>query len=166
MKIITTLLCLLAFVGACSKKIVELKSFPLDSIGEVIIQPGLEIDKETTTDKKGSLKITSIMPTTIRLFETGDVDIENATLIYQAKVRTQDVTGPVYLEMWCHFPGMGEYFSRGLNQQLQGSTYWTTLETPFFLKKGENPDNVRLNLVIDGKGMVWVDEVKLLKAPL
>jgi hypothetical protein len=35
-----------------------------------------------------------------------------------------------------------------------------------FLKKGQNPDNVKLNLVIDGKGIAWIDDIWLLKAPL
>ncbi len=74
--------------------------------------------------------------------------------------------GQVFLEMWCHFAGKGEFFSRGLQAPLTGTTDWTTEETPFFLKKGENPDNVKLNVVINGKGTAWVDDVKLLRAPL
>jgi hypothetical protein len=40
------------------------------------------------------------------------------------------------------------------------------VETPFFLKRGEKPDNVKLNVVINGTGTVWIDDVKLLKGPL
>ena len=105
-------------------------------------------------------------PTVIRLFETGDIDIEDARLIYQAKVRTEGVQGQVFLEMWCHFPGKGEFFSRGLQSPVSGTTEWTSVETPFFLQKGENPDNVKLNLVIDGTGTVWIDDIRLIKGPL
>jgi hypothetical protein len=102
----------------------------------------------------------------VRLFELGDIDVENARLIYQAKVRTEGVEGQVYLEMWCPFPGKGEFFSQGLQTLLTGTTNWTTEETPFFLKKGENPDNVKLNLVINGKGTAWIDDIRVLKSPL
>jgi hypothetical protein len=102
----------------------------------------------------------------VRLFETGDIDIENIRLIYQAKVRTEGIEGRVYLEMWCHFPGKGEFFSRGLQSALTGTMDWNSQETPFFLKKGENPDNIKLNLVIDGKGKVWIDDIRFLKGPL
>ncbi len=68
--------------------------------------------------------------------------------------------------MWCHFPGRGEYFSKGLMNPLTGTTDWTTEEIPFLLKRGENPDNVKLNLVIDGKGTVWIDDIRLLKGTL
>jgi hypothetical protein len=160
----------LIFISAgCSKprqEVVELKQFPIDSLEGIIKQYGVQLDKEVSSDGNGSLKIIATGPTSVRLFELGDVDVENARLIYQAKVRTEGVEGQVYLEMWCHFPGKGEFFSRGLQTPLTGTTNWTTEETPFFLKKGENPDNVKLNLVINGKGTAWIDDVRVLKAPL
>jgi hypothetical protein len=149
-----------------SQEIVELKSFPLDSLDGLITKSGVQIDPGVSRDGKGSLKVTAMEPTVVRLFELGDLDVENARLVYQAKLRTEGVEGKVYLEMWCHFPGKGEFFSRGLQSPLTGTTEWAAEETPFFLKKGENPDNVKLNLVLDGKGTVWIDEIKLLKGPL
>jgi hypothetical protein len=145
---------------------VELKRFPLDKMDGIITQSGVQIDKQISSDGNGSLRIEATQPTTIRLFETGDIDIENAHLIYQAKVRTENIEGRVYLEMWCHFPGRGEFFSRDLVTPLSGTTEWTTEETPFVLKAGENPDNIKLNLVIDGKGTAWIDDIHLLKGLL
>jgi hypothetical protein len=160
----------LFFVSAgCSKpsqEVVELKRFSIDSLEGIITQSGVEFDKEVSSDGKGSLRIVAKEPTVVKLFELGDIDIENARLIYQAKVRTEGVEGQVFLEMWCHFPGKGEFFSRGLQTPLTGTTNWTTEETPFFLKKGENPDNVKLNLVINGKGTAWIDDIRVLKGPL
>jgi hypothetical protein len=157
------------FLVSCSnpsEQVLELRHFPIDSMEGIITRSGVAIDKEISRDGNGSLKITSTRPTVIRLFQTGDIDAENARLIYQARLRTENVEGRAYLEMWCHFPGKGEFFSRGLQTPLAGTTEWTTEETPFFLKKGENPDNVKLNLVIDGKGTAWIDDVRLLRAPL
>jgi hypothetical protein len=144
---------------------VELKSYPLDSLEGVITQTGIEIDKAASSDGNGSLKISAEGPSTALLFETGDVDIEDASLIYRARLRTESLEGQAFLEMWCSFPGKGEFFSRGLDSALSGTTGWTTQETPFFLKKGENPDNVKLNLVINGKGTVWIDDIRLMKGP-
>ena len=162
----------LAFIfvlASCSKPspvVVELNRFPIDSLDGIITQSGVQFDKEVSSDGNGSLKITATEPTVVRLFELGNIDVENARLIYQAKVRTEGVEGQVYLEMWCHFPGKGEFFSRGLQTPLTGTTNWTTEETPFFLKKGEKPDNVKLNLVINGKGTAWIDDIRVLKGPL
>jgi len=147
-------------------ELIELKRFPLDGMEGLLTQTGVQIDKQISSDGNGSLQLEATQPTTFRLFETGDIDIENARLIYQAKVRTENVEGRVYLEMWCHFAGRGEFFSKDLMTPLTGTTEWTVEETPFFLKAGENPDNVRLNLVIDGKGTAWIDDIQLLKAPL
>jgi hypothetical protein len=143
----------------------ELKQYSLDSTEGVLTQSGVTIDRQISSDGKGSLRIEVTKPTTVRLFETGDIDIESARLIYQAEVRTENVEGQVYLEMLCRFPFKGEFFSRGLIEPLTGTTNWTTVETPFLLKKGENPDNVKLNLVIEGKGTAWIDDIRLLKAP-
>lgn len=157
------------FVTACSQKsieTIEIKHYPMDSLDGIITKSGVQMDKKITSDGQGSLYIAASKPTTVRLYETGDIDIENAQLIYQARLRTDDVKGQVYIEMWCHFPGKGEFFSRSLQSSLSGSHGWTLQETPFFLKKGENPDNVKINLVVNGKGSVWIDDIRLVKAPL
>ena len=157
------------FTLACSTSIpdvVELKKFPVDSLDGVITRSGVQLDKQNSSDGKGSLKIVAGQPLTVRLFEVSGIDVEEARLIYRAKVRTEGVEGLVYLEMWCHFPGKGDFFSRGLQSPLSGTTNWTTEEIPFFLKKGEKPDYVKLNLVVSGKGAAWIDDIRLLKAPL
>jgi hypothetical protein len=149
-----------------SPQVVELRRYPIDNLDGIITQSGAELDKDNSSDGKGSLRIQTTKPTTVRLFEVNDIDVENARLTYQARVRTKDVQGQVYLEMWCHFSGKGEFFSRGLQNAATGTANWMTMETPFFLKKGEKPDLVKLNLVINGAGTVWIDDVRLLKGPL
>lgn len=154
---------------ACSQTkttVTELKNFPVDNLDGVISKSDVEFDKEISSDGNGSLKITVTKPTVVTLYEVKDIDIENARLIYQARVRTENIEGQVYLEMWCHFPGKGDFFSRSLQSPLNGTTDWTTIETPFFFKKGENPDYVKLNLVINGKGTAWIDDIRLTKGAL
>ena len=171
MKDFAILVCLLMIFGLinCSKstsQVVELKSFPIDNLEGIITQSGVQIDKTVSSDGKGSLRISVSEPTVVRLYEARDLNIENARLIYQAKVRTEGVEGQVYLEMWCHFPRKGEFFSRGLQSTLTGTNNWATMETPFFLKKGEKPDYIKLNLVINGKGTAWIDDIRLIKGQL
>ena len=161
---------LLFTISSCSKQssqIVELKMLPLDNLEGVVTKDnGVQLDKAVSSDGKGSLKITANGPMVIKLFETSNINLDNARLIYQAKLKTEKMEGQVYLEMLCHFPGRGEYFSRGLQNPMTGTMNWSMQEIPFFLKKGEKPDNVKLNLVINGKGTTWVDDVRLLKANL
>jgi hypothetical protein len=103
---------------------------------------------------------------TFRLFEVENPGLEQCIVTYRAKLKTENLTEPAYLEMWCRFPGKGEFFSRGLAHAVTGSNDWAYYETPFFLKKGEKPDLIKLNLVLKGAGKVWVKDVELLKAPL
>ncbi len=144
----------------------ELRHYPLDNVETIITKAGVTLDPEITTDGQGALRVSTSKPTTVRLYETGDLDVEAARLLYQAKLRLDGVDGQVYLEMWCHFPGKGEFFSRAVHASLSGSTDWATQETPFFLQAGQNPDNVKLNLVINGSGTVWMDDIRLVKGPL
>jgi len=158
---------LTAALAGCSKKAPEeilIKAYPLDSLDWLLSSNGVEIDQKISSDGKGSLRISVSQPTTVRLFETNVMDTDNATLIYRARLRSEELEGKAYLEMWCHFPGKGEFFSRGLQNPITGTTDWVSEETPFFLKKGDKPDNVKLNLVINGTGTVWIDDIKLLKS--
>ena len=103
---------------------------------------------------------------TIRLFEVEKPEVEQCMVTYRAKLKTENLTDDAYLEMWCRFPGKGEYFSRGLEHTVTGSNGWASYETPFFLKKGEKPDLIKVNVVVKGTGKVWVKDVELLKSPL
>jgi hypothetical protein len=157
------------FVIGCTKKPeqpVVIKTYPISSLDGIIAPEGIELDNEISADGNGSFKIVTPESTTVRLYETGDIDIENAKLVYKAKIRTEHVIGQAYLEMWCVFAGKGEFFSRGLNSLVAGDNDWTEIQTEFYLKEGENPDNLRLNLVVNGSGTVWIDDISLIKTPL
>ncbi len=104
--------------------------------------------------------------TTYPLYETGDLDVENAMLVYTAQVKTENLDGDAMLEMWCVFEGTGEFFSRGMDSTITGTTDWTELTTAFRLEEGQNPDNVKLNIIAGGAGQIWVQDVKLTRMPL
>ncbi len=157
------------FVLSCQKPTATsevLKSFPVSSMDGVLTQSGVALDTAVTSDGNGSLKIVSSQPATVRLYEVRGIDIENARLIYRARVKAENVAGQAYLEMWCVFPGMGEFFSRSLQSPVSGTVDWSTMETPFFLQKGQKPGLIKLNIVINGQGTVWVDDIALLKGLL
>ncbi len=164
--LVLTAIALLAGCSQASSAVIGLKHYPIQDLKGVLTRSDVALDPEITSDGNGSLRISVDQASTIHLYETGDLDVENARITYQAKVRTENVEGRAYLEMWCQFSGRGEYFSRDLNSPLTGTVDWSAEEIPFFLKKGENPDNIKLNLVVEGKGTVWIDDIRLLQAPL
>jgi hypothetical protein len=157
-----------SIVGSCSrppKVVSELAHFDLNSREGVLDESNVAVDSTVSNDGIASLKITASGPTTVRLFELGDVDVENAKVVYRAMLRSRKLSGKAYLEMWVHLKDGGEYFSRGLDRTISGTTNWMTMEIMFILEKGQNPDNVKLNLVIEGKGTVWIDDIVILKGP-
>jgi hypothetical protein len=164
--LISGLVLLQIYCSRPSNKVAVLRQFPLDDLQGLIAQSDVQIDRQVSSDGKGSLRIDAAAPITVPLFEVHDLKVDNARLIYHARLRAEKVFGQAYLEMLCHFPGKGEFFSRGQATLLSGTTDWTTQETPFFLQKGEVPDYVKLNLVINGRGTAWIDDIRLLKGPL
>jgi hypothetical protein len=165
---IAALLVVCFFLAGCSEKEVPqtVKEYPLDSMAGVLTQTNVVFDPDISTDNRGSLRIDAPAPMTVYLYEVKNINVDRARLTYQAKLKTKDVQGKVYLEMICVFSGKGEYFSRALEAAVTGTTDWVMQETPFFLKKGQKPDIVKLNLVVNGQGTVWIDDAKLVKGPL
>lgn len=105
-------------------------------------------------------------PQTVRLFEVAVPGVEHCTLAYRARLKTEGLAGRAYLEMWCRLPGRGEFFSRGLDQVVTGTTDWGSYEIPFLLKKGQRPDLLKLNLAVEGTGRIWLKDVEVLMTPL
>ncbi len=64
------------------------------------------------------------------------------------------------------FRGSVIAFPRGLDRPITGIMSWVPVATSFFLQVGQKPDLIRLNLVVQGKGRVWVDDVQLMRGSL
>jgi hypothetical protein len=141
----------------------EIYSNSLDTLDDVLNRTGAALDTGTSHDGQASIRFEVTEPRTIQLAEIEPEAVENARLIYRACLKTQDLSGQAYLEMWCVVEGMGEFFSRALHAPVSGTTDWVTQETPFFLEKGQRAKMVKLNLVVTGAGTVWVDDMGLVK---
>jgi hypothetical protein len=144
----------------------EIARLPVDSLEGVLTRSGVSLDTRVSSDGGGSLRIEAHESTVVRLYELRDIDVDNARLLYRARLRSEALEGRAYLEMWCHFEGLGEFFSRGLANPLTGTVDWSTHEIPFFLRAGENPDLIKLNVAVNGRGTVWIDDIVLSKGPL
>ena len=110
----------------------DLKKLNLDDAST--IGTTIQTDTQVKAEGKGSIKITTQWPTTICLGEITELNIEDAKLVYKAKVKS-DLEGTAFLEMWAHI-GDGQYFSRGMNDTVQQKTDWKVTQTPFLFQKG------------------------------
>lgn len=102
----------------------------------------------------------------IRLFEVHEPKVDNCVLTYRSELKTEEASGRVFLEMWCRFPGRGEFFSKGFDQAVKGTNDWSYHEIPFYLKTEQTPDLIKLNLATEGKAKVWMRNIELLYTPL
>ena len=161
MKHILRIFTLLTLVAGLARA-EELRKLSLDDA--FVIGTTIQTDTQVKAEGKASIKVTTQWPTTICLGEVVHMDIENAKLVYKAKVKS-DLDGTAFLEMWAHVGG-GQYFSRGMNDVVSWKSDWKMIQTPFLFKKGQKPEKVTLNLVINGKGTVWIDDITLSKEPL
>jgi hypothetical protein len=154
---------LAGLILVCSPVIADdLKRISLDDASK--LGTTIETDMGVKTEGKGSIRITTKHPTTICIGEIKGLDVEDAKLVYKAKVKS-DLKGQAFLEMWTYV-GSGRYFSKGVNDPIIGRSDWKLIQTPFIFQKGQNPKRVTLNLVINGIGTVWIDDVVLSKASL
>jgi len=126
---------------------------------------GVMFVDDVSFDGNGSFMVEATEPTTVMLYELGDIDVESAYIVYSAQLRTENVDGDVYLEMLCRFPDGEQYFSRAIETPVTGTSEWTAQETPFVLEAGQNPTGVSLNLVVDGTGKAWIDQIKVWRVP-
>ncbi len=124
------------------------------------------ITRDGLTGEGDGWRVESREARTVRLFEVPQPGVEQCILSYRARMKTEAAQGRVYLEMWCRLPGSGEFFSKGFHQAVRGTTGWASYEVPFYLKQGQRPDLIKLNVAMEGPGTVWVEDVELLKTPL
>jgi tRNA A-37 threonylcarbamoyl transferase component Bud32 len=137
--------------GTAGKETTMLKKFgPADKT----------ISQDLTADQ-GGWRIDANEARTVRLFELPKPAVEDGIITYRAKMKSEKLQDKAYLEMWCRIPGLGEFFSKGLQNPIQGTTDWSSYEIPFFLKKGQVPDLLKLNVNLEGNGTVWIKDVEV-----
>ncbi len=107
---------------------------------------------------------------TVRLYEAklpgpAGKGITDRQLIYRAKIKTQDVKGRAYVEMWLRETSGPKSFSRGFDDAVSGTTDWVEVQTPFWIKDGERADQADLNVVIEGGGTIWIKDIVLQAHP-
>jgi hypothetical protein len=124
------------------------------------------ITKEGIVSSDDGWLIEVVDSQTVRLFDVSDFKVDNCLLSYSASLKSAKVAERAYLEMWCRIPGRGEFFSKGFHNALRGTTDWASYEIPFYLKHGQRPDLVKLNLTIEGGGSVWIKDIELSYTPL
>ena len=110
-------------------------------------------------------------PRTFRLLVLPQPGIVSPAYAIDGQLKYEGVEGTGYLEMLNHFPGDKVYFTRtmaafGDMRGIQGSSDWRAFSLPFYARDDsgwleDRPEKLELNLVLPGKGVVYVRSVSL-----
>ncbi len=122
-----------------------------------------EFDAEVSSDGRGSVRIDAESPTFVELAQVQGAgeDLSFRQLVYQAKVKTEEASGPVFLVMQA---GIEEVAMPvvGLERAITGTQDWTPIEIVAGNPKDTYHKGVTtLQLEVRGTGTVWVDDLRL-----
>lgn len=112
-------------------------------------------------------------PKTFRLLVLPQPGIFSPSYAINGQLKYEGVEGTGCLEMLNHFPGDKVYFTRtmaafGDMRGIQGSSDWRAFSLPFYVRDEsgwleDRPVKLELNLVLPGKGVVYVRSVCLVQ---
>ncbi len=106
-------------------------------------------------------------PRTAKILEIDQPGITSQLYALRGRIKWEGVEGTAYLEMWNHFPDGSAYFSRtlaghGPMAALRGSGGWRDVVLPFSAAGAtHHPSRLVVNVVLPGKGKVWVGNLVL-----
>lgn len=129
----------------------------------LLAQPSVDTVSPKITPFETGIEITAKWPTAVSLgrVHLKDKKMDQSYITYSADLQGVNLSGTAFLEMAVQFKGKGYLFSRALDKPLDKDSGWRSFSTPFVLKEGVQPDEVVLNVRIEGTGTVRVRNVKL-----
>jgi hypothetical protein len=135
----------------------------LESLDGLLTRDGVTLETQAWQGRAG-IRIAAHGPTSVCLAEVQTKGAEVVVLTYRGHLRATKLTGRAYLEMRCSIPGKGELVSRALDAAVAGTSEWVTQVTRLSLGNEPRAQTVRLNVQIEGSGVVWVSNVLLAQA--
>ena len=81
-------------------------------------------------------------------------------LYYRGHLRSANLKGRAYFEIRCRVSDR-ELVAKGLDQAVSGTTEWVRQAIPIRLETGKRAADVALDVVVEGTGTVWVDNIAL-----
>jgi hypothetical protein len=125
----------------------------------------ISVDKTVTADGNGSIKVEAAQNALVTVADQKDLSVaKDNTLWCTIKVKCAGVKQRAYLEMWCEVAEGKRAFSKGLDQTLHGDSEWTEIHLPMMVNGDFTVSRALVNVVIEGPGTVWVDQVTFAKA--
>lgn len=139
-------------------------------------QPEIALVRATATGKDGliaeetagTLRVTTGQPAIVQLAAANAVTTkpQNAPLRYTAELNAQELAGEAHLEIHVLLSGgkTGYVFGRDTQDTaVTAAEGWKIVTGSFNLKPEDVPDQIKISLVVDGKGSVLVRNLRLVR---
>ena len=109
-------------------------------------------------------------PTRVTVLTIDRPGIAGPRYSLRGQIRYDTIEGTGYLEMWNHFPDGSQYFSRTLGDQgpmmkLHGTSAWRPFILPFDASGAPAPVRLVINVVLEGRGVVYLGPLTLTDLP-
>ena len=145
----------------------EIAHYPL-SADAVPAGADAVFDRGVSQDGGGSLRVvTGEEGGRLRLYRVDDLGPIEGSLLYTGFLRSEDLTGAAFFELWCHPAEGNPSFVRGVARRVAGTSDWKPQELGFSHPDTcKKPASVELNVVIQGAGTVWIDDLRLWDVPV
>ena len=138
------------------KKIKEIKNI---SVMDYNIVTGKYVDY----DNNGIVSIKPGAPKRLKIYETKSILLNNGNmLLYQLDIKTEGLNGKVYPQISGVINGITKV-SDSYSENITGTSDWKTITAPLLVLNSKSVNNLILNLIIEGKGNIWVKNIKILR---
>ncbi|HVH29127.1 MAG TPA: hypothetical protein VM818_20375 [Vicinamibacterales bacterium] len=119
-----------------------------------------------SSDRRLEIKSATSSPSSTTVLTIDRPQIKGPRYRLSGRLRYEGVEGVSYLEMWNHFPDGSQYFSRTMADQgpmmkLQGTSGWRSFVLPFDATGAPPPTRLVVNVVLQGRGTVYLGPVEL-----
>ena len=128
--------------------------------GEIVLGENGQPDRLKLVNEQAGVR-------SIPLCELDSPPIKTDSYALRGKIRYENVVGNGFLEMWNHFPGEGEFFSRTMDSSgPMGMVTGSSPEREFILPfhtfgQAPAPKKLAINLVLNGPGTVEIGPLEL-----
>ena len=144
---------------------IEVAHFPL-SDGAIPAGADAAFDPGESQDGGGSLRVQTSRGGRLRLYRLEDLGVVQGEVVFTGFLRSRGLSGRAVLELWCRPAEGDEAFVRGYGSAVTGDSEWTPQEVRFSNPAlCRNPVSIELNVLIEGAGTVWIDDLRLWSVP-
>ncbi|MCI0638288.1 MAG: hypothetical protein L0Y72_05925 [Gemmataceae bacterium] len=130
--------------------------------------PSAKVHSEGEQAKAPLVEIfgTGTMVTSVKVLEIEQPQVPSHQYQLSGKIKYENVQGVGYVEMWSAFDdGLPPRFSRTLAEtgpmgKISGNSAWRDLVLPFYSEPGNLPTKIWVNVVLPGKGNVFLSPLE------